>query len=100
MEASRKATLIASPIEKDYLSRFVRVWADYYALHQELSVRRQGARATTVAFIADENNANEVRVRLRAMPRSSSTAEPFVQRVNEKYSQLPISARTASDLDE
>ena len=54
MEAARKASLIASPIEKSNLSRCIRVWADYSALHQELPVRRQGAPAKIVSFIADE----------------------------------------------
>jgi MoxR-like ATPase len=97
MEAARKATLIASPIEKANLSRCIRVWADYYALHQELPVRRQGAHAKIASFIADEKNAKQLRVLLRGMPRNTCTAETFAQRVSDKYVQLFISARTAFD---
>ena len=58
MEASRTATLIASPVEKDYLSRCIRVWGDYFSLTKEIPVRRQGCHVKYASFIDYKDNYN------------------------------------------
>jgi hypothetical protein len=97
MEASRQATLIFSCVTKDYLSRCIRVWADYYSLHRELPKRKQGTHAKTVSFIADADNFNALLQLLRSIPRNTRTAEAFAQRVTEKFPHISICSRTATD---
>jgi hypothetical protein len=97
MEASRQASLFFSCVPKDYLSRCIRVWADYYSLNRELPIRKQGAHAKTISFIADADNFNALLQLLRSMPRNTRTAESYAERVTEKFPHISISARTASD---
>jgi hypothetical protein len=97
MAASLQASTMFSATPKDYLARCIRVWADYFAVWQELPKRRQGAHAKVVSFIADADNANSLRTLLRSMPRNTRTAETFAARVHERFPQLSISPRTASD---
>ena len=98
MEASLQASAIVPPFTpRDYLSRCIRVWADYYALCQELPPRRQGAHAKIKSFIDDADNNNMLLTLLRSMPRNTRSAENFARAVNEKFPQLSICPRTASE---
>ena len=97
MEASRQASQLVPPFTpRDYLSRCIRVWADYYALYQELPPRRQGQHAKVESFIDDADNYSSVQKLLRSMPRNTVSAESFARRVNETFPQLSICSKTAS----
>lgn len=97
MESSRLASMLVPPFTpRDYLSRCIRVWADYYALCQELPPRRQGGHAKIRSFIDDADTYNSLLTLLRSMPRNTRSAESFARLVNEKFPQLSICARTAS----
>lgn len=81
------------PVE--YLSRCIRIWAEYFAEFKSLPTHQQGCHAKIISPISDETVLMECKQLFRSIKRNDRTAEEFANKYQEHYG-MKIAVRTAA----